>query len=195
MSISYSPGTAKSSEESQFLLLSTWSPSFHSCHTESAVPKKKSSMFSPHGPLHLLFFTLGCSSPTVGMGHSLTSFNLRSMTSPYSTWPASLSSILHTCPALVLLDSYHHLSLLIMYSSFTRQKANSMMVKSIWFLLSPISPATNDHLTVSTWWILTEKAVTTEPDISPLKLSHYPDMQEVWVWEEKPHKAFFFKAK
>lgn len=103
MTISYSPGTAKSSEESQFLLLSSWSPPFHSCHTESAVPTKKSSMFSPHGPLHLLFFILGCS--------SLTSFNPWSMTSPYSIWPASLSSILHTYPALVLLDSYHHQTL------------------------------------------------------------------------------------
>lgn len=111
MTISYSPGTAKSSEESQFLLLSTWSPSFHSCHTESAVPKKKPSMFSPHGPLHLLFFILGCSSPTLGMGHSLTSFNPWSMTSPYSIWPASLSSTLHAYPALVLLESYHQWTL------------------------------------------------------------------------------------
>ena len=168
---SYSPGTAKSSEESQFLLLSTWSPSFHSCHTESAVPKMKSSMFSPHGPLYLLFFILGCSSPTLGMGHSLTSFNPWSMTSPYSIWPASLSSILHTYPALALLDSYHHWTLwtcLLCTPVSPHQKVNSMTVKSIWFLLPPVSPVTNDRLTVSTWWMLTERAVTTEPDISPL---------------------------
>lgn len=149
MTISYSPGTAKSSEESQFLLLSTWSPPFHSCHTESAVPTKKSSMFSPHGPLHLLFFILGCS--------SLTSFNPWSVTSPHSMWPASLSSILHTYPALVLLDSYQHLTLwtcLLRMPVSPRQKVNSTMTKSLCFSLSPISPVTNDHLTVpGEYWL------------------------------------------
>lgn len=135
MTISYSPGTAKSSEESQFLLLSTWSPPFHSCHTESAVPTKKSSMFSPHSPLHLLFFILGCS--------PLTSFNPWSVTSPHSIWPTSLSSILHTYPALVLLrflSPSDLMNLLIMYTSVTppESKLNDDKV-SLFFTLSYIS--------------------------------------------------------
>ena len=54
----------------------------------------------------------GCGSGSCGCRcGSGSSFNPWSMTSPYSIWPASLSSTLHAYPALVLLESYHQWTL------------------------------------------------------------------------------------
>lgn len=84
--------------------------------------------------------------------------------------------------------------LFIVYASFTPSESKINNGRVYLFLFSPISPVTKDCLTISTWWMLTEKAVTTEPDISLLK--HTILTSETCGSEKRSSiKTFFFKAK
>lgn len=138
-------------------------------------------------PLHLLFFVLGSSSPSIAMDHShfiqsMVKWHLLrgSPSHPYLKWhfisPTPLCSILHTYSAPVFLNTFHHLMLyiylLFMFVS-SHQKVNSVMVESV-FIVST-SPVTrrlpdNKYLVNVDW-----KAVTTGLDISLLKLPHHID--------------------